>query len=52
MFMLQSMGLETGIELDKLLKVREIVATALPGEPLYGFVSAAGMPNYGKRQKL
>jgi hydroxymethylglutaryl-CoA lyase len=43
-FMLHAMGLETGIDLPKLLKVREIVAAALPGEPLYGFTPDAGLP--------
>ena len=43
-FMLQAMGFETGIDLAKLLKVREIVALALPGEPLYGFTPDAGVP--------
>jgi hydroxymethylglutaryl-CoA lyase len=43
-FMLQSMGYETGIDLAKLMKVRAIVAAALPGEPLYGFTADAGLP--------
>ena len=43
-FMLAAMGIETGIDLDALLKVREIVAEALPGEPLYGFTPDAGLP--------
>jgi hydroxymethylglutaryl-CoA lyase len=43
-FMLQAMGIETRIDLVKLLKVREIVAAALPGEPLYGFTPDAGVP--------
>ncbi|QLC26051.1 hydroxymethylglutaryl-CoA lyase [Parasphingopyxis algicola] len=43
-FMLEAMGYETGIDLEKLLKVREIVAEALPGEPLYGFTPDAGLP--------
>lgn len=43
-FMLAAMGVETGIDLDALLKVREIVAEALPGEPLYGFTPDAGLP--------
>jgi hydroxymethylglutaryl-CoA lyase len=43
-FMLQSMGFETGIDLEKLLKVRSIVAAALPDEPLYGFTPDAGLP--------
>jgi hydroxymethylglutaryl-CoA lyase len=48
-FMLDSMGLKTGIDLDKLLQVREIVAAALPGEELYGFTPDAGLPKgYGE----
>ena len=43
-FMLQAMGYETGIDLAKLLKVREILAAALPDEPLYGFTPDAGVP--------
>lgn len=43
-FMLDSMGLETGINLDALLQVRKIVADALPNEPLYGFTPDAGLP--------
>jgi len=43
-FMLESMGIDTGINLEKLLKVRDIIAEALPGEPLYGFTPDAGLP--------
>ncbi|MEN3746598.1 hydroxymethylglutaryl-CoA lyase [Sphingomonas sp. HF-S3] len=43
-FMLHAMGYDTGIDLDALMKVREIVAVALPGEPLYGFTPDAGLP--------
>lgn len=43
-FMLQAMGIETGIDLEALLKVRAIVAEALPSEPLYGFTPDAGLP--------
>ena len=43
-YMLEAMGVKTGIDLPKLLKVREIVAAALPGEPLYGFTPDAGLP--------
>ena len=42
--MLEAMGINTGINLEKLLKVREIIAEALPGEPLYGFTPDAGLP--------
>lgn len=48
-FMIEAMGINTGISLDKLLKVREIIANALPGEPLYGFTPDAGLPlGFGK----
>jgi hydroxymethylglutaryl-CoA lyase len=50
--MLNSMGLETGIDLEKLLTVRAILAEALPGEPLYGFTPDAGpMLDYSERLK-
>lgn len=48
--MLNAMGLDTGIDLDKLLEVRKILAEALPGEPLYGFTPDAGpMLDYKER---
>ena len=43
-FMLEATGLRTGIDLDRLTAVRTIVADALPGEPLYGFLPDAGLP--------
>jgi hydroxymethylglutaryl-CoA lyase len=43
-FMLDSMGLRTGINLARLLKVREIVMQALPAEQVYGFTPDAGLP--------
>jgi hydroxymethylglutaryl-CoA lyase len=47
-FMLDAMGLRTGIDLDKLLKVRSILAEALPTDELYGFTPDAGLPKgYG-----
>lgn len=48
--MLNSMGLKTGIDLEKLLEVRQILTAALPGEPLYGFTPDAGpMLDYNER---
>jgi len=48
-FMLDSMGLKTGIDLDKLLQLRDIVIAALPGEQMYGFTPDAGLPKgYGE----
>ena len=43
-FLLESMGLDTGIDLDRLIAARAILAHALPGEALYGHVPAAGLP--------
>ncbi len=43
-FMLEAMGLRTGIDLEKLNAVRDILARELPGEPLYGFTPDAGLP--------
>ena len=43
-FMLEAMGYDTGIDLKKLLKVRDILHAALPQEPLYGFTPDAGLP--------
>ncbi len=43
-FMLESMGLPTGIDLDALLRVRSILSDALPDEALYGFTPDAGLP--------
>jgi hydroxymethylglutaryl-CoA lyase len=43
-FMLEAMGLSTGIDLDKLLRVRDVLRAALPDEPLYGFTPDAGLP--------
>lgn len=43
-FMLESMGLNTGIDFDRLLIARSILAKALPDEELYGFIPEAGLP--------
>lgn len=43
-FMLEAMGLDTGIDLERLLQVRGILLNALPQEPMYGFVPEAGLP--------
>ena len=43
-FMLEAMGVHTGIDLDALLEVRKFVQDALPSEQLYGFVCEAGLP--------
>nr|WP_314582080.1 hydroxymethylglutaryl-CoA lyase [uncultured Pseudomonas sp.] len=48
-FMLQSMGHDTGIDLAALLESRDVLRTALPGETLYGCIARAGLPlNYAQ----
>jgi hydroxymethylglutaryl-CoA lyase len=43
-FMLEAMGLHTGIDIEKLLETRRLVEAALPGEEFYGFLPDAGLP--------
>lgn len=43
-FMLEAMGLRTGIDIEKLITVRELVQAALPNTELYGFTANAGLP--------
>jgi hydroxymethylglutaryl-CoA lyase len=53
-FLLESMGLSTGINLDRLIAARAIISEGLPGEPIYGNVPDAGLPKgflYASAQK-
>lgn len=43
-FMLESMGLRTGVDLDGLLAAREIMEGQLKGEPTHGTFAKAGLP--------
>jgi hydroxymethylglutaryl-CoA lyase len=43
-FLLESMGHDTGIDIDALVAARSILSEALPGEALYGHVQDAGLP--------
>jgi hydroxymethylglutaryl-CoA lyase len=43
-FLLESMGLRTGINFDALLCARRVLAEALPDVELYGFTPDAGLP--------
>ena len=43
-FLLESMGHRTGIDIEKLMAARAVLAEAMPGEALYGFVPNAGLP--------
>ncbi len=43
-FLLESMGLRTGVDVERLIEARSILAAGLPGEELYGHVADAGLP--------
>lgn len=50
-YMLEAMGYCTGIDLERLMGVRKILAEGIPGEPVYGFVPDAGLPmDFGERR--
>jgi hydroxymethylglutaryl-CoA lyase len=48
-FLLESMGFDTGIDMAKLLAAREVLKEGLPGEPVYGHVPDAGLPKTFRR---
>jgi hydroxymethylglutaryl-CoA lyase len=48
-FMLEAMGIETDIDLDRLLKVRDRICLALGDQPYHGSIARAGLPK-GFRQ--
>jgi hydroxymethylglutaryl-CoA lyase len=43
-FLLESMGLRTGVDIERLVEARSILAAGLPGEELHGHVAEAGLP--------
>ena len=43
-FMLDSMGLKTGIDIEALIEVNRLVKACLPNEELYGFTVDSGLP--------
>ena len=43
-FMFESMGVATGIDLDKLFAARKLMVEAIPDEPVYGHMALAGLP--------
>ena len=50
-FMLEAMGVSTGVHLEKLIAARACLQAGLPGEPLYGMTPEAGLPK-GWRQDI
>src|SRR5688500_4145892 len=43
-FMFESMGLDTGVDLQRLFAAREILVKGIPEEPIYGHTPLAGLP--------
>lgn len=43
-FLLESMGLRTGVDIDRLVAARSVLAAGLPGVELQGHVAEAGLP--------
>jgi len=43
-FLCESKGFATGIDIDKLVAVRQILREQMPNEPLYGGLARAGLP--------
>jgi hydroxymethylglutaryl-CoA lyase len=43
-FMFESMGIKTGIDLEKLFLARKTLIQGLPDEPIYGHTPEAGLP--------
>jgi hydroxymethylglutaryl-CoA lyase len=46
-FLCESKGFATGIDIEKLIGVRAILRSEMPGEALYGGLARAGLPNGG-----
>lgn len=43
-FLCETKGFATGIDLEKLVAIRDIVSREMPAEPLYGQMARAGLP--------
>jgi hydroxymethylglutaryl-CoA lyase len=46
-FLCESKGFATGIDIEKLIAVRAILRSEMPGEALYGGLARAGLPAGG-----
>jgi hydroxymethylglutaryl-CoA lyase len=46
-FLCQTAGFDTGIDLEKLLLTREVLKREMPAQPLYGALAMAGLPKIG-----
>jgi len=43
-FMFESMGVPTGVSIEKLMEARKLMVAAIPEEPVYGHMALAGLP--------
>lgn len=43
-FMLEAMGLHTGVDVEALIAIRPLLREYLPDEPLHGLIARAGLP--------
>jgi hydroxymethylglutaryl-CoA lyase len=43
-FMFEAMGVNTGVDLERLIAARQALQAGLPGEPIYGMTPEAGLP--------
>ncbi len=46
-FLCETSGFQTGINIEKLKEVRSVIASEMPTEPLYGALAKAGLPLSG-----
>lgn len=42
-YLLESMGVDTGVDLERLIAARDVLLEGLPGEAVYGYVQNAGV---------
>jgi hydroxymethylglutaryl-CoA lyase len=47
-FMFEAMGIDTGIDLERLMAARAHLQNGLPHEPIYGMTPLAGLPKHWK----
>lgn len=50
-FLCQTSGFDTGVDLEKLIRVRKVLEREMPAEPLNGALAKAGLPSNGKTVK-
>ncbi len=51
-FLCQTSGFETGVDLEKLIKVRDVITAEMPGEHFYGSLAKAGLPHATMQPKF